>query len=32
MADGNIYLRYSDDEKDKGRLNSSIKEIEKKLY
>ena len=29
MADGNIYLRYSDDEKDKGRLNSSIKEIEK---
>ncbi|PTY39399.1 AAA domain-containing protein [Brachyspira hampsonii] len=32
MADGNIYLRYSDDEKDKGRLNSSIKEIEKNFH
>ena len=29
MADGNVYLRYSDEEKDRGRLNSSIKEIEK---
>lgn len=29
IMSNNIYLRYSDEEKDRGRLNSSIKELEK---
>ena len=29
MADENVYLKYSNEEKDKSRLNSNIKELEK---